>query len=1481
SGDTFLAQVVSFAMRDNTGALTQRASICRDVTDEQRLRRSLIDNEQRLQMLLNGLPVMLFATDLAGTITLSEGRDLAHIGIQPGEAVGQSIFAFYKDIPEIIPHVERALSGEELTFEIYYPSSEQYFERYFAPLKDTTGTITGMMGLAFNITDRKQSAQALEAERSRLQALYEAVPDIIARYDRQGTYLDYKPAGYFSSSFSPEEIIGKTLKELAKPEIAEQRYTKLNAAFKTGEMQTSEMTVVIKGEARHRETRMVKLNDNEVIAFTRDITDLKRSEATLHENQQLLEDAQSMGKLGGWSFDLVTQELYWSKQIYDISEVSYDTELTVELAVSVYVDPAAIENAMANTIETHEPYDVELEIITLKGNRRWVRSIGKPVVEDGKVVKLVGIHQDITDMKQVQAQLLENQQFLEDAQSMGKLGGWSFDLVTQELYWSKQVYDISEVSYDTELTVELAVSVYVDPAAIQAAMNHTLETHEPYDVELEIITPKGNRRWTRSIGKPVVEDGKVVKLVGIHQDITDMKQVQAQLLESQQFLEDAQSMGKLGGWSFDVVTQAISWSKQVYETMEAPYDSELTTPFLMSFYKDTTTLQNAMAAAINNSKAYDLELEITTLQGNHRWVRAIGKPVLEDGKVVKLVGTQQDITDMKQVQAQLLESQQFLEDAQSMGKLGGWSFDLVTQELYWSKQIYDICETPYDQELSVELATSLYVDSTAIEAAMANTIETHEPYDVELEIITLKGNRRWTRSIGKPIVEDSEVVKLVGTYQDITDTKQVEAQLLESQQFLEDAQSMGKLGGWSFDLVTQELYWSKQIYDISEVSHDTELTVELAVSLYVDPAAIESAMANTIKTHEPYDVELEIITLKGNYRWVRSIGKPVVEDGKVVKLVGIHQDITDMKQAELGLQVANDNLARLNTLSDSLNRVETIDEMLHAILEPLPADTIASVLYPVYDDQKTLAAFELAASYLPSDKSTVQPGTRYPIGAFPSMDTWLDSPDSVLIVEDIANDTTLDSSVRTMHVQLGFASLVFMALTQADDVISIVGFYWRDKHVFSDDERAYLSALSSLLAPVAANRQLLANLEETVTKRSEELARSRQLLRATIDNAPLIVSVKDTQFCYILANNNIGELVTHASPKDVIGRDDFELLPEAIAQDIRRTDVLVRDTKKTHAYEASRTNGKIYYVNKFPMIDKQGELFAIGLVANDITEQREKEREVQAYRDQLSQAQAELQITQRIQELLLPADDELAAIRNLDIASYMKPAEQVGGDYYDIMQLGDTVRFGIGDVTGHGLESGLLMLMTQTAVRTLLSSGEHDPKRIMNVLNKTVFDNLERMQVDKSLTLSLLDYEQGQLRLSGQHEYVLIIREGGQVETIDTMDLGMPLGLEADISQFIAEKTLELNPGEGVVLFTDGITEAENDSHEQFGLTKLTDLIQANWQQPAQGITDAITRAVYDHVDGHTIYDDITLVVFKRPTEDDLSVLAETAQPQA
>ncbi|VXD14900.1 Protein serine/threonine phosphatase with Cache sensor [Planktothrix serta PCC 8927] len=243
---------------------------------------------------------------------------------------------------------------------------------------------------------------------------------------------------------------------------------------------------------------------------------------------------------------------------------------------------------------------------------------------------------------------------------------------------------------------------------------------------------------------------------------------------------------------------------------------------------------------------------------------------------------------------------------------------------------------------------------------------------------------------------------------------------------------------------------------------------------------------------------------------------------------------------------------------------------------------------------------------------------------------------------------------------------------------------------------------------------------------------------------------------------------------------------------------------------------------------------------------------------------SELELLKRMQQLILPKAEELALIEGLEIAVYMEPAYEVGGDYYDVLYMNEVVTIGIGDVTGHGLESGILMVMTQAAVRVLKEIQERDPVRFLNVLNRAIYRNVQRMNSDKNLTLAILNYKKGHLSISGQHEEILIVRQGGKVERINTMDLGLPIGLDEDISEFISQTLIELNIGDIIVLYTDGITEAKNIQKAQYGLERLCKVVSKNWQHPAEDIKKAVILDVRTFMGEQKQFDDITLLILKQ-----------------
>lgn len=243
----------------------------------------------------------------------------------------------------------------------------------------------------------------------------------------------------------------------------------------------------------------------------------------------------------------------------------------------------------------------------------------------------------------------------------------------------------------------------------------------------------------------------------------------------------------------------------------------------------------------------------------------------------------------------------------------------------------------------------------------------------------------------------------------------------------------------------------------------------------------------------------------------------------------------------------------------------------------------------------------------------------------------------------------------------------------------------------------------------------------------------------------------------------------------------------------------------------------------------------------------------------------ELDVAKRLQMMVLPGIIESETIKELEIAGKMDPASEVGGDYYDYILKDDGVYFSIGDVTGHGLSSGVVMLMAQSSFTMALRSRDHDLPVIMEKMNKVLYSNIRyRMKEETNMTMAVVRYHEGKLDICGQHEHVLIARNDGTMETINTLDLGIYIGLDDDINHLFHVMNTRMDAGDTVLLYTDGATEAENDKHEEFGLERLKESFARHSKKNLQAVLESIRGEVYDWIGKSEVYDDITLLLFRR-----------------
>jgi hypothetical protein len=238
----------------------------------------------------------------------------------------------------------------------------------------------------------------------------------------------------------------------------------------------------------------------------------------------------------------------------------------------------------------------------------------------------------------------------------------------------------------------------------------------------------------------------------------------------------------------------------------------------------------------------------------------------------------------------------------------------------------------------------------------------------------------------------------------------------------------------------------------------------------------------------------------------------------------------------------------------------------------------------------------------------------------------------------------------------------------------------------------------------------------------------------------------------------------------------------------------------------------------------------------------------------------ELEIGARIQTCLLP---RTVTIPELELAAKMVPASEVGGDYYDAFAAGEGGFIGIGDVAGHGLTSGLVMLMVQSVVGALArKTPDASPSELVAALNTVLYDNIRhRMQNKEHVTFTLLRYDRGgKLTFAGAHEEMCVYRrQTGKVELVETP--GTWLGAMRDVRKHTRDSELQLAPGDIVLLYTDGVTEARSAGGEQFGLQRLTALLENSADLPVEALIERIYRAVASHA--RELDDDVTLLAFR------------------
>lgn len=239
----------------------------------------------------------------------------------------------------------------------------------------------------------------------------------------------------------------------------------------------------------------------------------------------------------------------------------------------------------------------------------------------------------------------------------------------------------------------------------------------------------------------------------------------------------------------------------------------------------------------------------------------------------------------------------------------------------------------------------------------------------------------------------------------------------------------------------------------------------------------------------------------------------------------------------------------------------------------------------------------------------------------------------------------------------------------------------------------------------------------------------------------------------------------------------------------------------------------------------------------------------------------ELELSQVVQRALLP--QAMPDIPGMQLAAFSRPAQIVGGDYFDFFRFRDgAYGLAIADVAGHGVSAGLIMASVQTALHTLVPLSD-TPLEVVQQLNRFFSRNIH---VTMFVTLFLARLDRASLALSycnAGHNPPMVLRApaNGAESTTWLRPTGPAIGIVDDFR--ITERSTTLQPGDLMLLYTDGVTEATNPKMEEFGENRLAELAQRRVHLAAKGVVEALRHELHHFTAGQQLEDDTTIVVCK------------------
>jgi two-component system sensor histidine kinase/response regulator len=520
--------------------------------------------------------------------------------------------------------------------------------------------------------------------------------------------------------------------------------------------------------------------------------DVKERSATLDETNRVLQQtATKLQSLTSANTALVFE--YDADKVcigewYQNDEILLNQPETMVGTTLADLQIPTLANHFKNAQKSIKP--VSFEFHSLFGNDLWYTGVITPVLDDerrftGRTTLTIT---DITLLKETIGAAKENELILYNEQIVAKIGSWWTDISYNDIFWSNNLFSILEVSDIPADRTKLSYYIsLIHPEDRDQAQQYflSLASNPLIEFEHRLITPKGNLKYFKVVsGYPVKDDkGKVIKVAGIVQDITENKMANRTIRISQAELVEVQAIAKVGGWKWDIKVNDLQWSDEIYHIYDLEKEevkNENHFKLLLAFvHPDDKAMVSSLFKDHTKLNRLFLEYRIITGKGNLKYISIIiGKTLKKDGVIRKIIGTIQDMTERRKIEIDFERAENKYKNVLETINLAAVTLNKQGDIIFCNKHLADIVGYDKGELIGMNWIDTFVPDN--LKAQFNAWLESNSFYTQHTSPINCKNGKQRVINWKNTVTHDEfgNITETTSIGEDITDIKKAREALI-------------------------------------------------------------------------------------------------------------------------------------------------------------------------------------------------------------------------------------------------------------------------------------------------------------------------------------------------------------------------------------------------------------------------------------------------------------------------------------------------------------------------------------------------------------------------------------------------------------------------------------------------------------------------------------------------------------------------------